>query len=52
MVRRMLKLRNDIFDDYGRDEFLTAVRDCGDIVETCEIIPKNRVIVWYRRHAA
>lgn len=50
MMRHMLKLRDDIFDDYNRDAFMAAIRSRADIVEIFEIIEKRRVLVWYRRH--
>ena len=49
MIRLMLGLRDDIFDDYRRDAFLAAVADHAEIVEATEIIQKRRLIVWYRR---
>tara|TARA_R110000868_G_scaffold61059_4_gene185717 strand:+ start:12450 stop:13841 length:1392 start_codon:yes stop_codon:yes gene_type:complete len=51
MVRHMLRLRDDIFDDYNRDVFMKAIRQDADIVETCEVMEEQRVLVWYRRRA-
>lgn len=49
MVRQMLRLRTDIFDDYHRDAFLAEIRKRAEIVETCEVIKGRRLLVWYRR---
>ena len=49
MVRLMLRLRDDIFDDYRRDAFLAEVRNHAEIVETKEVVENRRLLVWYRR---
>lgn len=49
MVRFMLQMRLDIFDDYRRDAFLALVRKQADIVEMREINDNRRLLVWYRR---
>ena len=49
MIVRMLQLREDIFPEYGRDAFLTAVNNHAEIVDTREIIEGRRILVWYRR---
>lgn len=49
MIRRMLQLRDDIFPDYRRDNFLAAVQNKAEIVETKEIIEMRRMLLWYRR---
>jgi ribosomal protein L11 methylase PrmA len=52
MIQHMLRLRDDIFDDYHRDAFMAAIREHADIVDTCEVIKGRRVLVWYRRRAS
>lgn len=52
MVRHMLRLRDDIFHDYGREAFMAAIQQNADIVETCEVIENQRVLVWYRRRTS
>lgn len=49
MIRRMLRLRDDIFFDYHRNAFLAAIGKHAEIVETREIIENRRLLVWYRR---
>jgi ribosomal protein L11 methylase PrmA len=49
MVQHLLRLRDDIFDDYNRDTFMAAIRQHADIVDSCEVIEGRRVLVWYRR---
>ena len=51
MIQLMLKLRPDIFTDYGRESFFAAVRNHAEIVDTVEILEDRRVLVWYRRAA-
>ena len=52
MVQHMLRLRDDIFDDYHRDAFIAAIREHADIEDTCEVIKGRRILVWYRRCAS
>ena len=52
MVRVMLQLRDDIFDDYHREAFLAAVRSRAEIVRTEEIIEGRRLLVQYRLRSA
>lgn len=49
MVRFMLQMRADIFDDYRRDAFLALVREHAEIVEMREINNNRRLLVWYSR---
>lgn len=49
MVRQLLKLRADIFDDYTEDHFLDVLRSRGEIVDTCRLPTSSRLLVWYRR---
>jgi ribosomal protein L11 methylase PrmA len=50
-IKRMLALRSDVFKDYHRDAFLSAVRAHADIVEQVEIIENRRLLIWYRRRS-
>lgn len=49
MVRQLLKLRADIFDDYTEEHFLDVLRSRGEIVDTCRLPTSSRLLVWYRR---
>ncbi len=49
MVRQLLKLRADIFDDYAEEHFLEVLRSRGEIVDTCRLPNSSRLLVWYRR---
>lgn len=49
MVRQLLKLRADIFDDYAEEHFLEVLRSRGEIVDTCRLPNSGRLLAWYRR---
>lgn len=49
MVRQLLKLRADIFDDYSEEHFLEVLRSRGEIVETCRLPNSGRLLAWFRR---
>jgi len=48
-VRRMLQFREDIFEGYGREAFLDAVRARAEIVSEAVVTGDRRLLVWYRR---
>jgi hypothetical protein len=48
-VRRMLQFREDIFEGYGREAFLDAVRARAEIVSEAVVTGDQRLLVWYRR---
>lgn len=50
-VERMLQFREDIFFDYCRRSFLSALDPLAEIVEQKEITQDGRLLVWYRRRA-
>ena len=49
MIQQMLRFREDVFNDYNRQEFLSAVQRSAEIEETCEVINDRRVLIRYRR---
>ncbi len=49
MVRQLLKLRADIFDDYTEASFLSAIESRAEIVERCRLPNSGRLLAWYRR---
>ena len=48
-VRRMLQFREDIFEGYGREAFLDAVRARAEIRQEAVVTGAQRLLVWYRR---
>lgn len=49
MVQQLLANRTDIFADYDPESFLAEVRRRGRVVETEELSPGGRLLVWYDR---
>ena len=49
MVQRMLRLRADIFADYGKEQFEAAVIRHGRIARTLELSPGGRTLYEYER---
>lgn len=49
MVQRMLRLRDDIFDDYTEECFLAAVNRRSRIVESKVVSAAGRRLVWFDR---
>jgi len=49
MVRRMLQLREDVFDDYTEDAFLSAVGERARIVKSLIVSAAGRRLVWFDR---
>ena len=48
MVKMMLRLRKDIFDDYDEASFLAAVERRAEVVKTSRASASERLLVWYR----
>jgi ribosomal protein L11 methylase PrmA len=48
-VQKMLALREDIFDDYGQEHFVSALKNCGRIVKTETVSASGRQLFWYDR---
>ena len=49
MVKQLLRLREDIFDDYTEEHFLQAIQAHGRIVESEHLPVSRRLLVWYQR---
>lgn len=52
MIRRMLRLRDDIFDDYTEEHFLAAIGRRACIVKSTTVSTSGRRLVCYDRSAA
>jgi ribosomal protein L11 methylase PrmA len=51
MVQRMLRLRADIFEDYGKAQFEAAIIRHGRIARSLELSPGGRTLYEYDRSA-
>lgn len=51
MIQRMLMLRDDIFDDYGYDQFCNHLKARARIVREQRVSLSGRMLVWYERTA-
>lgn len=49
MVKRMLRLRDDIFDDYSDEHFMAAVTARARIVQSAIVSAGGRRLVWFDR---
>jgi ribosomal protein L11 methylase PrmA len=49
MVRRLLRLREDIFADYAEDTFLERVRQRGEVVDSVRLPGSGRLLLWFQR---
>jgi ribosomal protein L11 methylase PrmA len=49
MVKQLLKLREDIFDDYTEETFLQTISERAEIVDRLRLPTSGRLLVWYRR---
>jgi hypothetical protein len=49
MVKRLLQLRRDIFEDYTEDAFLAHIKRRAEVVATLRLEQSDRLLVWYRR---
>jgi hypothetical protein len=45
----LLKLREDIFDDYTEETFLQTISERAEIVDRLRLPTSGRLLVWYRR---
>ena len=48
-VRRMLKLREDIFADYTREQFEAHLSACARIVASRTVSPEGRTLYWFQK---
>ncbi|MDH5411238.1 MAG: class I SAM-dependent methyltransferase, partial [Alphaproteobacteria bacterium] len=51
MIQRMLMLREDVFDDYGYDQFSSHLKTRARIVREQQVSQSGRMLVWYERIA-
>lgn len=49
MVKQLLALREDIFEDYSEETFLSAVEQQAEIVKLKHLSEDGRLLVWYDR---
>jgi len=49
MVQTLLRLREDIFDDYCEESFVQSLERKADIVRSVTISSSKRRLFWYRR---
>jgi ribosomal protein L11 methylase PrmA len=52
MVQTLLRLREDIFDDYSEDSFRRALHRRAEIIAAETISKAGRTLFWYRRRSA
>ncbi|MEH6547671.1 MAG: hypothetical protein V7701_14640, partial [Sneathiella sp.] len=50
MVRQLLKLREDIFDEYSEETFRKFLTRHADIVKMENITEAGRVLYWFKRN--
>lgn len=50
MVQSMLRLREDIFNDYSEESFVYFLKRKADIVRFATVSGANRRLFWFRRH--
>lgn len=51
MVQRLLQLRQDLFDDYGQENFESLLAARGHIVKSQTVSSSGRTLYSYERHA-
>ena len=49
MVQELLRLREDIFDDYSEATFIDTLKRQANIVEMEQVSESGRKLVWYQR---
>jgi ribosomal protein L11 methylase PrmA len=49
MVQTLLRLREDIFDDYSEESFVCSLKERADIVQSITVSATNRRLYWFRR---
>jgi ribosomal protein L11 methylase PrmA len=49
MVQELLRLREDIFPEYTREQFLTLLREKADIIKMEPVLTSDRLLVWFQR---
>jgi ribosomal protein L11 methylase PrmA len=49
-VQKMLALREDIFDEYGQEQFVSALKSCARVVKRETVSASGRQLFWYERN--
>ena len=49
MVQTLLRLREDIFDDYCEEAFVQHLECSADIVKSATVSATNRRLYWFKR---
>jgi hypothetical protein len=49
MVQRLLRLRQDIFDDYSEDTFAKHLQARAKIVQIVDVSATGRRLFWFAR---
>jgi hypothetical protein len=49
MIKRMMRVRKDIFPGYGKEQFEAALRGGADTVRVLELSPGGRTLYEYKR---
>jgi hypothetical protein len=49
MVGELLRLREDIFDEYDEPHFLAALGERAEVLETARVSASGRLLVSFRR---
>jgi len=49
MVQALLRLREDIFDDYNEEAFVKYLEDRADIVKSATVSASHRRLYWFKR---
>lgn len=50
MVQTLLRLRDDIFDDYSEENFVKQLESRADIVQSETVSSTGRRLFWFQRH--
>ena len=50
MVQELLRLREDIFDDYSVESFERTLRSHAEVVKSVPVSDSGRRLFWFRRH--
>ena len=50
MVQALLRLREDIFDDYSEEAFVSHLESSANIVKSVTVSATNRRLYWFKRH--
>lgn len=48
MVQELLSLREDIFPNYTKENFIRLIKERADIVDMQTVTKSGRILIWYR----